>query len=55
MNKNRQYSPFRIGLDLWMARIGRVIAWAGIILWTMLAIAGFSMLFGEKTHETPAD
>jgi hypothetical protein len=32
-----------------------VIAWAGLVLWTILAIAGFSMLFGEKSHENPAD
>ena len=41
--------------DAVFARMGVIIGWIGIFLWTLLALGGFSTLFARETHENPAD
>ena len=53
--KQGQQNTFRVLIDTWMGRLGRVIAWAGLILCAVFAIAGFATLLSEKSHENPAD
>ena len=53
--KKERQNTFRVLLDTWMDHLGRVIAWVGLIFWITFAIAGFATLFGETSHENPAD
>ena len=53
--EREQQNTFRVLLDTWMDHVGRVIAWIGLVSWITLAIAGFVTLFGESSHENPAD
>ncbi len=53
--KRGQQNAFRVLMDTFTGRLGGVIAWIGLILWAVLAIAGFSTLLSEKTHENPAE
>ena len=53
--KQGQQNAFRVRMDAWMGRLGGAIAWTGLILWAVFAIAGFSSLLSEKSHDNPAD
>jgi hypothetical protein len=50
-----QQNAFRVLLDTWLDRLGRIIAWVGLVFWAVIAVAGFVMLFGESTHDNSAD
>lgn len=53
MAKNQQYRPFRIGLDLWVARIGSIFAWVWFVFWALIGVTGVGMyVFGEAENAT---
>ncbi len=53
--EREQQNAFRVLLDTWLDRLGRIVAWVGLVFWAVIAVAGFVMLFGESTHDNSAD
>ena len=53
MAKNQQYRPFRITVDLWVARIGSIFAWVWFVFWALMGVTGVGMyIFGEAENAT---
>ena len=53
MNMNAsQQNTLRPLIDKWIARAGGAAAWAGIILWAMLCLVGFSSLIWPASGKT---
>ena len=51
---NKSYRPFRITLDLWLARFGSVFGWVWMIFWIVPGVYGlFEVILGKA--ETTAD
>ena len=49
----KQYRPFRIILDLWIARIGSVIAWVWFVFWALMGVTGVGMyVLGKAGNST---
>ena len=51
--KNAQNRPFRIMTDLWIARIGSVVAWVWFVFWALMGVTGIGMyVLGEAENAT---
>ena len=53
MASRQHYRPFRIMVDLWVARIGSVAAWVWFVFWALMGVTGLGMwVFGEAADAT---
>lgn len=53
MAGRQQYRPVRIMIDLWIARIGSIIAWVWFVFWALMGVTGVGMfVFGQAENNT---
>ena len=51
--KNTQNRPFRIMVDLWIARIGSIFAWVWFVFWALMGVTGVGLfILGEAENAT---
>ncbi len=49
---NKQYRPFRIIMDLWVARIGSIAAWVWLVFWALMGVTGVGMFISGQAEDT---
>ena len=49
---NKQYRPFRITVDLWVARIGSIAAWVWLVFWALMGVTGLGMFLSGQADDT---
>lgn len=47
-----RWSAYRVFLDTWLCRIGRIFAWAWLVFWALIGVVGLGSLFDGQPKET---
>lgn len=48
----KRHGAFRVFLDTWLARIGRVFAWVWLVFWALIGVTGLGMMFDGQPKES---
>ena len=48
----KQFHPFRIHLDIWLARFGSVLGWVWFVFWALIGVVGFGDLLKGKADNS---
>lgn len=48
----KQFRPFRITLDIWLARFGSLFGWVWLVFWALIGVVGLGECLSGQAKET---